>query len=188
MTKYNKKTSLLAIIIASVVISACLVMCLEPAAKRIYTLNYRDEIEEISHEYNLDPYLVMGIISAESGFREDAKSHKSAHGLMQIKDETAFWCIENLGIEAKKEDVRKPEINIRIGCAYMRYLVDLYGGNIPTAIAAYNAGLGNVNKWLGDKRYSDGSNVLTDIPFGETDSYVKKVQKRTEIYRKIYKQ
>ena len=183
----KKKKGFLKILIISFVLALCVTLALEPFMKFLYPLKYRDDIEECASVYYLDKYLVMGIISAESGFDSDAQSHKDAHGLMQLKDETALWCVENFELDIPKEDIHKPENNIRIGCAYMRYLLDIYGGNVDTAVAAYNAGLGNVNKWLADKRYSDGKTTLRTIPFEETRVYVQKVQKRKELYNKLYK-
>lgn len=182
----KKKKSFLKNLIISFILALCVTLSLEPLMEFLYPLKYQDIIEECSDLYNLDKYLVMGIISTESGFDVDAKSHKDAHGLMQLKDETALWCIEKFSIDIPKEDIYKPESNIQIGCAYVRYLIDLYGGNVDTAVAAYNAGPGNVNKWLADKRYSDGKTALKSIPFEETKTYVKKVQNRRELYMKLY--
>lgn len=166
--------------------AAVIVLCLNPVMKLIYPLEYREYIEEAAQEYSLNPYLVMGVISAESRFDSDARSTKEAHGLMQIKDETALWCIENLALDIKADEIRTPQNNITIGCAYLNYLTKLYNGNEETAIAAYNAGLGNVNKWLSDKRYSDGGTDLRSIPFSETKDYVKKVANRKQIYEALY--
>lgn len=187
MAGRKKKKSFLYILILSAVIAFCATMALEPLLRLVYPLEHKDTITSCAKEYELDETLIMGIISAESGFKPDAKSQKDAHGLMQLKDDTALWCVDNLSIGIAEEDIRKPENNILIGCAYLRYLLDLYEGNTYTAVAAYNAGLGNVNKWLSDKRYSGGDNKLRTIPFAETKAYVEKVKNRTEIYGKLYK-
>ncbi|MBQ4631073.1 MAG: lytic transglycosylase domain-containing protein [Clostridia bacterium] len=150
--------------------------------KKAYPLKYEDYIISCSEKYNLDKYLIMGIISAESKFNENAVSHKDAKGLMQIKDETALWCIENFEIST---DCEPQELNIRIGCAYMRYLLDKYHGNEKTALAAYNAGEGNVNEWLKNQS-TDSNSALESIPYKETADYVKRVDKRAKIYRFLY--
>ena len=106
---------------------------------------------------------------------------------MQIKEETALWCVENLDTGIEKNDIFNPKANITIGCAYLRYLTDTFKGDTLVALAAYNAGPGNVEKWLADPRYSDGKGKLERIPFAETSAYVTKVQKRAKIYKKIYK-
>lgn len=181
-----KKKSVVSVIIKAVIAALILTALLEPAMKLIYPLDYEGEILKYSAEFELSEYLVMGIISAESNFNADAESHKSAKGLMQLKEETALWCIEHLNLNADKEKIYSPKENIYIGCAYLAYLEDLYDGNTVNAIAAYNAGLGNVNSWLADPRYSDGNGNLVNIPFAETGMYVKKVKKRADIYRGLY--
>ena len=168
------------------ILSLAVAVLLTPALKMIYPLKYEKQIEECSKQYDIDKYLIMGIISSESGFDTQARSHKDAYGLMQLKEETALWCVENLDTGVNVADIDKPESNIKIGCAYMRYLIDCFDGNTLVAIAAYNAGPGNVEKWLNDPSYSDGKGDLRNIPFGETATYVNKVQKRAKIYKKIY--
>ena len=172
----------------SVILAISIVLAgfMTPLLKLIYPLKYEEYIQKHSDSFELDPYIVMGVISAESGFDESAKSHKDAKGLMQLKEETALWCIEKFEMDIKPEDVNTPDANIHIGCKYVDYLLELYDGNMITAIAAYNAGPGNVDKWLSDPRYSGGKNSLKTIPFPETEQYVKKVQKRAKIYKRLY--
>ncbi len=172
--------------IVLIVISALVTAFLPLSLKYIYPLKYKSHIEYCSQKYEIDKYLIMGIISAESNFDSNAQSNKDAHGLMQLKDETAVWCVEHFEMDIQKNDIRTPKSNIEIGCVYMNYLTQLFDGDVLTAIAAYNAGPGNVNKWLSDPRYSDGKGKLEKIPFSETAAYVNKVQKRAKIYRKIY--
>jgi soluble lytic murein transglycosylase len=181
-----KKKSPFKIWVFVLVLSAILTVLLNPLVKYIYPLSYENEIADAAKDNGLNKYLVMGIISAESNFDTEAVSHKDAHGLMQIKDETALWCIEKFELDISPEDIRSPEANIQIGCAYMSYLLERFDGNMTCAIAAYNAGPENVKNWLNDPRYSDGHGNLKQIPFAETSAYVKRVQKRLEVYRKIY--
>lgn len=157
-----------------------------PIKKAIYPLRYEDIIVKYSNEYQLDPYLVMAIISAESRFDANANSHKGAMGLMQLTEKTAKWCIERFELSLKSENIYHPQTNILIGCAYLDYLMDVFDGEIQTAVAAYNAGEGNVRKWLSDKNYSIDNKTLTDIPFEETKNYVEKVIKRYKIYKQMY--
>lgn len=174
---------------SKIIILLCILLAffaVTPIKKTIYPLKYREIIENCSREYNLDPYFVMAVIHTESRFDENANSHKGAMGLMQITEETAKWSIEHFKLDANIEDIYKPEINILIGCAYLDYLTDIFNDETETVIAAYNAGQGNVKKWLNDKRYSDDGKTLTEIPFGETKHYVIKVMKRYEIYKNLY--
>ena len=161
------------------IVSLCLVA--KPALKAIYPLKFENEIKKYSDAYSLDEHLVMAIISAESKFNENALSPKGAKGLMQLKDETASWCMEHFNIENSTD---KNDLNIHLGCAYLRYLIDKYKGYTDTAIAAYNAGEGNVSTWL--KEQDGQSVVLCSIPFGETEKYVETVKKRLKIYRLLY--
>jgi len=172
--------------IYAVLVAFVMTLLMSPTLEYIYPLDYRESIETSAKKHKLDEYLVMGIISAESNFDTKARSHKDAHGLMQITEETAMWCIDHLELDVPKDKITEPEVNIEIGCAYMRYLIDKFDGNVLTAIAAFNAGPGNVDSWLSDPRYSDGKGKLRTIPFSETAAYVSKVQKRAKIYKKIY--
>ena len=183
----NKKRFYTAITItALIVISLIVALLIPPVTKAVYPLKYESQILTHSAQYDLDPYLIMGIISAESQFEADAVSHKDAMGLMQVKEETAKWCIDHFELDADVEDIYKPDTNILIGCAYIDYLIDMFEGNTDVAVAAYNAGQGNVKKWLADSRYSDDGKTLKNIPFDETEKYVKKVRNREKIYRDLY--
>lgn len=186
MSKRRSKKSFLSTLMWVLVLSLILTACLRPAMKMIYPLRYREAIEKYSEQFDLNEYLVMGIISTESNFNTHAHSSKHAKGLMQIKEETALWCIEHLKLDADTQNIYTPDENIYIGCAYLSYLEKLYGGDTRKAVMAYNAGLGNVNKWLSDPRYADASGNLNKIPFRETEMYVKKVMKRMEIYMRLY--
>ena len=141
---------------------------------------YERQIEKCSEEYGVPKNLIMAIIKAESNFRKDALSQKNAKGLMQIMDETGAWCANKIGIS--DPDLFDVETNIRIGTFYVSYLLDKYDGNEKTAVAAYNAGQGNVSKWLKDETLSSDGKNLSKIPFEETEKYIKKVM----LYKKVY--
>lgn len=144
-----------------------------------YPVAYADYIAKYSKENSLDPYLVMAVIKVESNFVPEAHSGV-AGGLMQLTEETAEWNANELGVS--EYDYMDPETNIRFGCHYLRHLIDMYG-NIDTALAAYNGGMGNVSEWLGDLRYSDDGVELKYIPFPETRNYVEKVNSSWEHYK-----
>lgn len=156
----------------------------DKAADRYLPLKYEPEIEKYAEMYDLDKYLVMGVIRAESSF--DHKAHSGvARGLMQITDETAAWIAEKIDEEYHRDMVENPELNIKMGCYYLSYLIQHYG-NIDTALAAYNGGMGNVTSWLADEKYSDDGKTLKDIPYDETKRYVKRVRILWKIYQKLY--
>ncbi len=153
---------------------------MQTTEKILYPLAYENYINKYSREYNLNPYLVMGVIRTESDFVSDAHSG-FAGGLMQLTEETAAWNAEKLGIEVY--DFMDPETNIMLGCHYLRYLIDNYSGVVNTALAAYNGGMGNVSEWLGNPNYSDDGKTLKYIPFTETRGYVLKVNEAMAHYR-----
>lgn len=152
-----------------------------------YPLKYDHLVLKYSELYDLDPYLVFSIIKVESKFDPNAKSHKNAKGLMQITEKTGEWAAAEIGIEEySSEKLFDPEINIHIGCWYIKKLLDQFE-DIETSLAAYNAGSGNVSKWLQDKNYSKDGKKVHNIPFLETKAYVKKVLDSRRIYKKLYK-
>ncbi len=150
----------------------------------LYPFEYQDIIVKYAFENDLEESLVMAVIKTESNYIEDAHSGK-ASGLMQLTDETAEWVAEKMDINTENIDLMKPKDNIMLGCYYLRYLIDYYGGNLDVALAAYNGGMGNVNEWLKDERYSSDGENLTYIPFEETRNYVKKVNSEMKIYERI---
>lgn len=155
--------------------------------KTQYPTKYSTYVEKYAEEYELDPYLVYALIKQESKFDPYATSSANARGLMQILDETAEFCAKRIGIKITiPDDLYQPEINIQIGCYYLRHLLDLFDGDLKTAVTAYNGGPGNVEKWLQDDELADGNGGIANIPFGETENYVKNVLSYYETYKNIY--
>ena len=153
---------------------------------RIFPKKYEAYVTQYAAEYQLDPHLVYAVIFAESRSDEHAVSHKNAMGLMQITDGTGAWGAQMLEMEGyQTEDLFEPETNIRIGCWYLRELINQFGLE-ETALAAYNAGSGNVSEWLQNPAYSSDGVTLTEIPFGQTKRYVKKVMMVQKIYGFVY--
>ncbi|MFR7479340.1 MAG: lytic transglycosylase domain-containing protein [Acutalibacteraceae bacterium] len=154
--------------------------------KQFYPLRYEEQISEYAGEEDLDPYLVMAVIRTESSFDPQAVSSAGACGLMQMTPQTLDWVCMLEGVSGyEEEDLFDPSTSIRFGCALLRYLIDKYQ-NVETALAAYNAGVGNVDSWLQDSTLSDGKGNLTNIPIAETREYVKKVMQNREIYQYLY--
>lgn len=155
--------------------------------KSFYPIKYEEHISKYSQRYNVDPCLVSAVIKAESNFDEKAMSHRGAYGLMQIMPDTALWIAENMKLtDYKVEKLYENEINIAMGCWYINNLNTEFNGDIDLVLAAYNGGRGNVQKWLNDKAYSADGKKLDNIPFEETDKYVKKVKTNYNIYFKLY--
>ena len=155
----------------------------------VYPRKHFDVIKEEAAKNNIDPYLVLAVIKTESGFNKLATSKKEAKGLMQIMDTTAQDINNNANIVDNIEDTNlyDENINIALGCNYLKSLIDKYEGNYYIAICAYNAGMGNVNKWLNDGIISQDLNTSNiNLPFEETNKYLNKVIKNYTIYRKLY--
>lgn len=151
-----------------------------------YPFHYRELIMEYSEIYGVDPYLVVSIIRNESKFNPNAVSRKEARGLMQIAPITGEWASEKLQIENyTHERLYEPQLNIQIGCWYLSILKEQFHNNINLMVAAYNAGNGNVSKWLDNPEYSADGKALTHIPFKETRTYQERVLRDYEYYRVI---
>jgi len=149
-------------------------------------LRHDDIIRQQAREKNVDPALIAAVIYEESRFR-DQTSHAGARGLMQITPETADAIAKHSGgVRFKQSDLAEPQINISYGAYYLRLLIDHYDGNETLAIAAYNAGIGNVDKWVAEAGGPGGFRSAEHIPFPETRAYVENVMDRREDYRSKY--
>jgi soluble lytic murein transglycosylase len=149
-------------------------------------LKHDDIIRQQAADKNLDPALIAAVIYEESRFR-DQTSHAGARGLMQITPETAdFIARRSGGNRFVQEDLATPQINIAYGSYYLRYLIDHYGGNETLAIAAYNAGQTNVDRWVAQAGGPDAFDSARHIPFPETRAYVENVSASRESYREHY--
>ena len=144
-------------------------------------LRHDDVIRQQAQRFDLDPALIAAVIYEESRFR-DQTSDAGARGLMQITPDTADT-IERLsgGETFEYDDLANPDLNIRYGTYFLDYLLDLYGGNVVAALAAYNAGPTNVRAW-GGPELEPG-----DIEFEETRHYVENVLARRDEYRERYR-
>jgi soluble lytic murein transglycosylase len=140
-------------------------------------------IRQQATEKHLDPALIAGVIYAETKF--DARtSPAGALGLMQIEPQTAEFLARRSGATTFTiDDLGTPQVNIAYGSYYLRYLIDHYDGNVTLALAAYNAGQTNVDRWV----RADGDGLTADqIPFAETRAYVSRVLWAQSQYRHTY--
>ena len=151
----------------------------------VYPRKYIETVEHYSSVYGVPSGVIYAVIKTESNFNPHAVSSAGAVGVMQIMPSTFEWLMGLMGESHEVAALYDPEINIRYGTYLLRYLYDRYG-QYETAFAAYNAGMGNVSEWLASEEYSkDGK--LVNIPFPETNKYVRLVTKRALQYEKIYK-
>ena len=143
-------------------------------------LRHDDIIRQQASEKDVPADLIAAVIYAESRFR-DQTSEAGARGLMQVTPRTAKLIEQLSGGETfVTEDLADPDINIRYGTFYLRYLLDRYGGNEVAALAAYNAGESQVDEWGGSELEAG------DIEFAETRNYVEVVLDKREEYRDEY--
>ena len=142
-----------------------------------YPLEYEHIVSAHARKYGLDPALLAAVIYAESRFDADVESSAGAVGLMQLLPQTAKGiALRTGGARFMVSDLSDPEINVRYGSWYLRHLLDKYGSE-ALALAAYNAGQANVDRWQ-----AEGG----EIGFPETRAYVERVQKLNVTYARAY--
>lgn len=177
------------IIIASLlIILMILFLNINNIRKLVYVRNYSEYVEKYAKEENIDPLLCYAIIKAESNFNPNAVSKSGAKGLMQLMDETAKDVATNAVIEyTGNENLFEPEKNIQLGIKYYAQLKSIYNSDV-LSLTAYNAGLGNVKKWIdeGTLDISKEEENIDKIPFEETKNYVRKILKDYNIYKELY--
>lgn len=147
--------------------------------KFFYKTDYSEYVKKYSEMYNVDENLIYAIIKNESNFNSEAISKVGAKGLMQIMDTTAEDVSKMLGIE--EYNLFSPEDNIKIGTKYFSYLMEKYGEE-SLALAAYNAGFGTVDTWISDGVISSDGTDYENIPYKETNMYVRKILRDYDIY------
>lgn len=147
-------------------------------ARLWYPLKYASIVRGHAANYHLNPALLAAVIEQESKFDATARSSAGAIGLMQLTPQTAEGIAEYTGgSKFRLSDLTDPEINVRYGAWYLRHLLDKYHGNERTALAAYNAGQENVDRWLA---------AHEPVQFPETRAYVERVERLKGIYRRVY--
>jgi soluble lytic murein transglycosylase len=136
---------------------------------------------------HLDPALIAAVIYAETKF-DPRTSSAGAQGLMQILPSTAHFLAHlSGGVNFTTSDLSTPAINVAYGSYYLRYLLDRYQGNEMLAVAAYNAGLANVDEWVAGAHAEGHELEIAAIPFPETRAYVQRVLTAQGAYRSIYR-
>lgn len=169
---------------------SCAALCL--SAFNIFNsithpIKFSNEIVETCYDLDLDPAIIASLINVESSYNQNAKSQKSAIGLMQIKLSTANYVAEIYNLKTLNEnELFNPKINLEYGCRYLKYLIEKFE-NLETTLASYNAGETRVRSWLKNTDFSYDGKTLKYIPYKETKNYVKKIKKNLKFYKKIYK-
>ena len=151
-------------------------------------LAYSQVIRQQAAQKHLDPALIAAVIYAETKF-DPRPSSAGAEGLMQILPQTAEFLAKRSGATTFTiSDLGTPQVNIAYGSYYLRYLLDRYGGQEMLALAAYNGGETNVDRWVAQARQDGRTLTLGEIPFPQTQAYVQKVLRAQQQYRQAYPQ
>jgi soluble lytic murein transglycosylase len=149
-------------------------------------LSYSDVIRQQAAQKHLPPDLIAAVIYAETKF-DPRPSSAGAEGLMQILPGTAEYLARRSGATSfTVADLATPQVNIAYGSYYLRYLLDHYDGQEVPALAAYNGGMTNVDRWLADERRDGRPLTISEIPFPQTQAYVAKVLSAQKQYRQTY--
>ncbi len=151
-----------------------------------YPLPYFKEIEKWSTSRQLNPLLVTALMRQESRFQSKIKSSVGATGLMQVMPSTGAWIAPQIGVDFKKINLENPKDNIMLGTWYLDHTHQQYSNNSMLAIASYNAGPGNVAKWLQTIPKQDPDEFVEEIPFDETKNYVRQVFGNYWNYLRLY--
>ena len=152
----------------------------------IFPLVYWDLIRKHANTYDLDPYVIAALIAQESTFDPGIRSVANAWGLMQVVPPTGRRLARTLGMRRfSTSTLTNPEANIRLGMLYFSQLVRRFGGTYY-ALASYNAGENRVVRWKAERPGLDEDEFIDDIPFPETQNYVKRILGTAEDYRLLY--
>lgn len=179
----NKKKAVIVIIAIAVIFFVLfkVVKVQDIVLSVLYPKKYDKEVSKYAKEYDVDENLIYAIIKAESNFDENAVSRSNAVGLMQLMYDTAIDIAKILDIEIDKEKLHEPDVNINLGTKYIALLLQKYQ-NLEVALAAYNAGGGNVDNWIADGTINADGSDIEKIPFKETNNYVRKILRDYKIY------
>jgi len=177
----------IAAVAIGVLATAFAVSRLDTAVRKLaLPLNHAEVIREQAAEKHINPALIAAVIYAESKF-DPRPSTAGAEGLMQILPDTAqFIAHLSGGTRFVASDLATPSINVAYGSYYLRYLLDHYDGDEMLALAAYNAGLANVDSWVAHAGAAGRRLTMDAIPFTETRAYVRRVLDAQRAYRLTY--
>lgn len=151
-----------------------------------YPFPFFPEIKKWSAERQLNPLLVTALMRQESRFEPKAKSIVGATGLMQVMPDTGKWIAPQIKVDFKQINLENPSDNIMLGTWYLDHTHQQYNNNTLLAIASYNAGPGNVSKWLQTMNIKDPDEFVEEIPFDETRNYVRQVLGNYWNYLRLY--
>jgi soluble lytic murein transglycosylase len=175
-----------AVVVVALVAGVVATMLHSAARNLALPLSDASIIRKQATEKRLDPALIAAVIYAETKF-DPRTSSAGAEGLMQILPATAYYLAHlSGGITFTASDLADPSVNVAYGSYYLRYLLDHYSGNEMLAVAAYNGGLTNVDKWVAHAEAAGHQLGVEEIPFPQTREYVQRVLDAERAYRETY--
>ena len=179
----------LVIIVTTILILLFVIVFFKPQnliLKKIYKIEYSEYVYKYAEENEIDPFLIFAIIKNESNFKRAIESPSGAIGLMQLMEETGIEMANEIGEDVTvREALFSPEINIRIGTKYFAFLKNRYHSE-NLALIAYNAGIGNVDDWIEDGIIKKDGSDIENVPFKETNNYIRKILRDYKIYKNLY--
>ena len=152
-----------------------------------HPIMYKEYVEENAEKNTVNKFLVFAIIKTESGYNKDAVSSAGARGLMQLTEETFEWVKAKLGDDdtVSFDDMFDEETNIRYGTYLISFLIRYFDSE-ELAVCAYHAGIGSVESWLSNEKYSDDGRTLLTVPMQDTAHYLSKINEAKTIYTSLY--
>jgi soluble lytic murein transglycosylase len=151
----------------------------------IFPVAYWDLIRKYASANNLDPYLMAALVAQESTFVPDVKSYANAYGLMQLLPSTARLNAQKLKLRYSTRVLTDPELNVRLGMLNFADTLKLFGEPY-LALASYNAGDRAVKRWIQERPGLEREEFIDDIPYPETQNYVKRILGTADDYRRLY--
>lgn len=185
--KKTKRNIIFLILI--VVVSILIFLYKDNLLKLLYPKTYQEIVLANEEKYKVEENLIFAVIKAESNFEKEAISNRNAVGLMQLMEETAKDVAKKNNIEINEENLKEElwdvNKNIEIGTCYLATLMQRYE-NKEVALAAYNAGIGTVDGWIEKGIIKKDGTDIENIPYKETNHYVRKILRDYKIYENLY--
>ena len=181
----GKRTKKIFIALIIIIVIVLLILVInKQMIKVIYKKDYAEYVTKYSQEYGVEENLIFALIKGESNFNVKAISNKNAQGLMQLMYTTAKEIANESGLELNEENILEPETNINLGTKYISNLLEKYK-YVEVALAAYNAGSGTVDKWIRNGTIKADGSDIENIPYKETNTYVRKILRDYKIYSQL---
>ncbi|MBT3266817.1 transglycosylase SLT domain-containing protein [Candidatus Poribacteria bacterium] len=153
----------------------------------LYPIPFEESLVKAGEEFGVDPHYLAAMIREESRFNASVVSWAGAYGLMQVMPDTGKRIAPRIGIEEFDKDMLlDPEVNIRMGAWYIRFLLDEFGGDFSLVSGAYNAGEGRMGQWRDRYAITDLDEFIEQVPYDETRNHIKKVMHSYHVYRHLY--